>query len=138
MSDTYSRNRRWGTTQGKYVPSWYDQSQKRYISIVPAWRWRWTRSHETKISPLFDRTIERSNDRTLGGRVAEEYRLVIAAALPTTLISYCIVVVVVAIPPTKIILFLHYYYQRLYFYIFFGEMDKRGYTHPFFRQSGGW
>ena len=32
---------------------------------------------------------ERSNNQTLGGRVAEECRLVIGGALPTALISYC-------------------------------------------------
>ena len=44
------------------------------LSVVPTW----ALTHEAKVSP-----------RTLGGRVAEEFRLVIAAAaLPTVLIGY--------------------------------------------------
>ena len=51
------------------------------------------------------------NDRTFGGRVAEESRLVIAGALPTAFISSSCCNLIVAIPPTTSI-FLHYYYQQ--------------------------
>ena len=44
------------------------------LSVLPAW----ARTHEAKLSP-----------RTLGVRVAEVFHLVVAAALPTALISYC-------------------------------------------------
>ena len=71
---------------------WLKRKTPNVLSVVPAW----ARTHEAKVSP-----------RTLGGRVAEESRLVIAAALPTALISYSSVVAV-AIPPTKSNIFLHY------------------------------
>ena len=70
---------------------WLKRKTPNVLSVVPAW----ARTHEAKVSP-----------RTLGGKVAEEFRLMIAAALPTASISYWTVVDVV-IPPTPSI-FLHY------------------------------
>ena len=64
--------------QGHPLPyqstKWLKWKTSDSLSVVCAW----ARTHEDKISP-----------RTFGGRVAEESRLVIVAALPTALLSYC-------------------------------------------------
>ena len=66
---------------------WLKRKIPNALSVVPAWL---TGTHEAKVSPhLTSPHPERSNDRTFGGRVAEESRLtMIAGVLPTALISY--------------------------------------------------
>ena len=53
---------------------WLKRKTTNVLSVVPAW----APTHEGKFSP-----------RTRCGRVAEESRLVIPAAFPTVLVSYC-------------------------------------------------